>query len=174
MLLLWLMIVWESSMMFESGMNSERMTLVRRQFGRLCTSPVLYNWGRLDCLCYIWRGLGSAYAYERLLKTTLPTYTAASKSTCRTTLHSNSRSPPPAMPPDPSTSQWMNCFLLDRAFPEPRKPAGEVDERNGRGGAIMQVSPREANGFSRLRVKLAVQIRRTWVMRSSSKVAVRG
>lgn len=107
----------------------------------------------------------ATYAKETLLSRTLKQKTTASGSTCFATWGSNSKKPPPAIPPEPLVIHLAILKTVERglvAFLKPPVPIGAT----GKAGAIAAPRPRRRSGLASPRVRVEKAMRSMWVRRS--------
>jgi hypothetical protein len=138
-----------------------------------CRRRLARSWESLLVLLGNGGGWVTAYAKEKLLRSTLTTKTTASGKICLAICLSNSKRPPPAIPPVPFEIQRPNWSiegfpgLLDPLY---APPAGAV----GYAGATAAPNPILRRGPPRARVRLEKPTRRMWVSMSWTYVPARG
>jgi len=119
----------------------------------------------------VWRNVVWTHANEKLLSSTLTMKTTVRGSTCFATCQSNSKRPPPAMPPEPCDSHRpidrRMCFLFPPLY---APPCGAT----GNDGATAGPRPSQRNGRSSARVRLEKPMRRMCVRTSWIYVPVSG
>lgn len=112
------------------------------------------------------------YAKDKLLRTILATYKIARGRTCRAILVSNSKKPPPAIPPVPLETSLPTAPVRELLF-EALNPC-DGDDCTGCVGATIAESPAPFKIGPSSCVRFAMTIRRKCVKRSWKSVVARG